>query len=248
MEDIVPLNYFSNLYGVTIDHNIILSVVQRKYKDVFDYLHMASYDFFISNLINKWFLSLFTVNINEKLSYLIWDLLMIDKAILVKAPISLIKLISEEIDTIDLFNDESLTNLTKMVKSIHNEKYFLKTLISFDQLNYANLSRRRIKEEANTIPSPLKDKESNEQGEYCNILWNVCIANKSIRNEKKQYLIHRAYSMPKLYDNYFDWRDNSHKGLDINTNDNYFEMLLERIPHICESHNTTSNQNNTNEN
>lgn len=237
MEDILPLNYFSNLYGVTIDHNIILSAVQKKHKDMFDYLHKASYSYFIDDLINKWFFSLFIVNINEQLSFAIWDLLMIEETALIKSSMSLIKLISELITTIDLDGDKALDNLNNIVKSINNEIKFFKNVQSFKLLTYSNLETRRRQENAiiNSITKEEEKPEKECQAQVkCNILWNVCLANKKIKNEVKLYLIHKGYSDPKLYNDYFSWKEDIHQSMNINLNDNYFEMLIERIPHKCQ--------------
>ena len=65
IECILPVNFFSQMAGVMIDSTILNKMIQIYIPDLYQFLKVNNYEFFLTNVTYKWFLSLFSQNISE---------------------------------------------------------------------------------------------------------------------------------------------------------------------------------------
>lgn len=66
IENILPLNYFTNMAGVMIDCAILNRLVKVYIQDLYQYLVAKSLQMHVNNIIYKWFVSSFISNTSEE--------------------------------------------------------------------------------------------------------------------------------------------------------------------------------------
>jgi hypothetical protein len=60
VENILPLNYFSNMAGVMVDSAILTRLLQIYIPDLYKFFIDSGYELILNNIIFKWFASLYS--------------------------------------------------------------------------------------------------------------------------------------------------------------------------------------------
>ncbi len=99
IEDILPLNFYSELSGMITDCVIMTNMIQKYLPDLHAFLiYEHSFEASLSNFIHKWFISLFVQNLNKDLSLIIWDFIFLEGNIVVfKSTLAILKILKNEI-------------------------------------------------------------------------------------------------------------------------------------------------------
>jgi len=66
IEYILPINYFSEMSGLMVDIDIMISLINNYFPDLIDYLDNNFFLEFFKNILFQWFISLFIQNFNEE--------------------------------------------------------------------------------------------------------------------------------------------------------------------------------------
>ena len=84
IEYILPINFYSEMAGLMTDVDILVCLFNQKYiPELYDAVGEALF-IYLKNILFQWFLSLFIVNFSNEASLTIWDVLFIDKSIVLR--------------------------------------------------------------------------------------------------------------------------------------------------------------------
>lgn len=99
VEEILPLNYYSELTGMITDCVIMINMLQKYLPDLYKFLTQEhSLEASVNNFIHKWFISLFTQNFSEEFSLVIWDYLFLEgNIVMFKAGLAVFKILKTQI-------------------------------------------------------------------------------------------------------------------------------------------------------
>ena len=71
IEDILPLNYYSDLLGIMVDCSLINTMLQKYLPDLYNHFIALNFEINLDNFIYKWLVSLFIQGFSEKVIILI---------------------------------------------------------------------------------------------------------------------------------------------------------------------------------
>ena len=150
MENILSVDYFSQMLGVYVEVDILMCLLRDLYTpNMLKKLEKNDKIIYLQNILLQWFISLFIIKFPKKLQLFIWDILFIEKKIvLYKVSISLLHKYKYEIAS-----SESIESLNKFLDdtfSKFNDVTFLKYILliknfEFDD-EFLNLNRRNFME------------------------------------------------------------------------------------------------------
>ena len=148
MENILTVNYFSQMLGVYVEVDILMCLLRDLYTpEMLKKLEKNDKLIYLQNILLQWFISLFIIKFPKKLQLFIWDIFFIEKKIvLYKVSISMINKYkyeiasSESIESLNRFLDETFSSF--------NDVLFLKYILlikdfEFDE-EFLNLNRRNF--------------------------------------------------------------------------------------------------------
>ena len=254
MENILSVDYFSQMLGVYVEVDILMCLLRDLYTpNMLKKLEKNDKIIYLQNILLQWFISLFIIKFPKKLQLFIWDILFIEKKIvLYKVSISLLHKYKYEIAS-----SESIESLNKFLDdtfSKFNDVTFLKYILliknfEFDD-EFLNLNRRNFMEtkkkmwekdnirKVETIKEKLIDRE-----DLCNINWPICIYDPSLKYQYNDSLIYRQLNDCNIIEDYFK-NDNKYLKKFFNSNKNnnelnldYENILIERKKHYCKDYN-----------
>ena len=92
MENILSVDYFSQMLGVYVEVDILMCLLRDLYTpNMLKKLEKNDKIIYLQNILLQWFISLFIIKFPKKLQLFIWDILFIEKKIvLYKVSISLL--------------------------------------------------------------------------------------------------------------------------------------------------------------
>ena len=229
IEEILPLNYYSEMCGIMADMQIILNLIKKIMPQIFEILEEKEEncgDFIGNNLINQGLNNLFTNDmLNNDTSLLIWDCLFLEgNIILFKSFLALYACLAPILIKSQR-NIENFKNIIerdlKNIKSNNEEliNYLFIKKYDFDE-NYINEERFKFSSQIaeafendtiDIIKSKLKisyDKQLNVQldkTKSCNKKWPYCINDTYFENVT-QIVFYTTLSKQKMgeyQDDYF---------------------------------------------
>ena len=161
IENILPCEYYSELVGIMADCSLCLKILMESNKKVMN--KIKGFEVILSNLLYKWFISLFVENTSNETFLNIWDVLMLDGYIvLLRAVSSILDLMEDQILQSEGF--EELTKLfeEKISKYICPRDKFIKLLLNENKLKYNNNEIENMRNEINreTIFTIIKTKKN----------------------------------------------------------------------------------------
>lgn len=249
IENILPANFYSEMAGLMVDADLVLLLLQRVYPELMDYMEENFFLDYFKNILFQWMLSLFIHNFSSESSLLIWDILFIDKGIVIfKTIIGLIKLIQNkifEINTLEEFKNyirnffDSYIDVTYLryitilkkyefnQNTINKNRHLLQnaTIIHINQVNLNKANK--LKEKVKTLNS------------FCDHNWPICIYDYMSYYSVVDYFIFKSVDF-SLIEDYFSPQNFIIKAFSsntcsISTNLNYSGALIERKPHCCDN-------------
>jgi hypothetical protein len=182
----------------------------------------------LNNVIYKWFVSIFIQNLNEDLSFIIWDLLFIDGSIIIfKSALAILKILKKSILTKRTLEDinEIFDDGTRHINDTKTLIYYLIVkLFEFDN-NFIN--KHRLKFQPAIFENIMKANESrmtkikyyeNKENERefsirrasyvkshieCFLDWPLCIFDNNYKYNLVNYLVFKVQDPPNFIDDYF---------------------------------------------
>lgn len=76
VEEILPINYYSELAGVIIDTTMVNEFLKKYFPVLGDFF--TRNDFSVNNFVHKWLVTIFLENFKEDTTFLIWDFLFLE--------------------------------------------------------------------------------------------------------------------------------------------------------------------------
>ena len=255
MENILTVNYFSQMLGVYVEVDILMCLLRDLYTpEMLKKLEKNDKLIYLQNILLQWFISLFIIKFPKKLQLFIWDIFFIEKKIvLYKVSISMINKYkyeiasSESIESLNRFLDETFSSF--------NDVLFLKYILlikdfEFDE-EFLNLNRRNFiekkkkmweKDNINKVKA-IKEKLVDRE-DLCNENWPICIYDANLKYQYNDTVVYRQLNDCNINDDYFaDEKKligkkyyNLDKEID-NNNINYDNILIERKQHYCKEYN-----------
>ena len=247
IEYILTIDFFSEMSGIMTDVDILVCMMQEKYcTDLVNNLR-EDLMIYIKNILMQWFLSLFIVNFPIKAQLLVWDILFIDKkVVLFKTAIYLIKELKDEFLKVD--NLEALTMLFKnYINNFKNlnalkfqlilKKYeFDNSYINYNRLFILSEMIKKINQNNQFKLENLKEKIL-ERVDYCDLSWPYCIYECDSYYQIFDYIVLKNDENLEIIDDYCETYLNN------DSNDNYIfklneeltfkNILIQRKKHVC---------------
>ena len=164
IENILPCEYYSELVGIMGYCSLCLKILRETNKKVMN--KIKNFEVILSNLLYKWFISLFVENTSNETFLNIWDALVLDgNIILLRAVSSILDLMEEQILQADGF--EELTKIFEEKISKYNcpRDKFMKLLLNEGKLRYSNAEIEEMREEINreAINTIIKTKKNEKK-------------------------------------------------------------------------------------
>jgi hypothetical protein len=257
IEEILPLNFYSELCGVTAEQIIVCNFLEKyfpSFKIIFTSELLKNY---VNNFINQSLITLFIDCLNEDTLNLVWDYFFLEgNIILIKVFIAIFGALQKEIITI---KNEEIENLHKLqmilsekVKLIQNDSIYLLHCINIRQFEFSNEYLEKIRysisndltetiENQNIERMQVKIKtkysvslnEEFSKFKECNKNWPYCNNDSYFENITQviKNLVISPRNNPEIIQNYFFSQINNNHHLNIK--ENIFDIQLERRPHYC---------------
>ncbi|MCQ2818868.1 MAG: hypothetical protein MJ252_16505, partial [archaeon] len=205
IEYILPVEHYIELVGVMTDCAVVLPFIEKYVNKVYNHLNNLNSQMCLTNLLYKWFISLFMENMSPGLWIPIWDLMMIEgNIVLIKAAIIIILLCKDEIvkkkevGELFIFFEETIScfNSPKFLEMLIEKKF------TFD-MKY--LCESRSKNLPKIIESIKKTKENKkeDENESCNGEWPLCLSAISKVNIPSVLVLKEQFPI-KMTSNLFD--------------------------------------------
>lgn len=229
IENILPFNYYYELTGVIVDTIIIKNMIMRYFQSSFlnisENQTSSLYENSLSNILNKWLITLFIHNINEDLCEFIWNCLFLQGNIMIfKISLGLFSTLRKEIlklksiEEFDYLLEKYIATIdektilvwycflrkyeydTNSIKGFRNE-YILKYIDS-NENKPIKKSNEYIKLYKNMKTKGGTDYFHIDKIKKCHILFPICID--SMKNSRKiDYLIYKRGDKINIIENYF---------------------------------------------
>jgi len=202
--------------GLMIDVDIMLLLVQKYFPELISIMEEKYFLEYFKNILFQWFLSLFIHDFSFEASLVIWDILFLDKfVVLFKTVICLVKYIQKDfmnskIESLEIFRNfmkNSFTNFT----DISYLMYFI-SLRKFE-FNSNIIERNRIFLEQSTIEhinrinthklNKLKERMK-IMDEECNIDLQICIYDAVATYKVTDHFVYKLSENLELIEDYFD--------------------------------------------
>ena len=250
MEDILTVDYFSRMLGIFTDIDIVICLLRDLYlPDIIQKLEKTSGFQILFDTLVKWFVTLFIEHFPKKYQLLVWDLLFLDKKIvLYKVSISLWQKYKYQIS--QLSGIESFVNFTKNFSLDYNDETFLKYILfiknfEFDD-SFLNLERRFIIEKKKKWEreyiSRIKSKKI--ENDLCNTNWPSCLYEENFGRDYSDAVVYSQLDQCEIIEDYFKYENRNKylknkKFLDLTGNNltykklNYKNILIQRRKHYC---------------
>ena len=250
MEDILTVDYYSRMLGLFTDIDIVICLLRDLYlPDIIQKLEKADGFQILFDTLVKWFVTLFIEHFPKKFQLLVWDLLFLDKRIvLYKVSISLWQKYKYQISQLD--GIESFVNFSKKFCLDFKDETFLKYILfiknfEFDD-NFLNLERKFIIEKKKKWEKEYMNKIriKKVETELCNINWPSCIYDENARQEYSDIVVYSQLEQCEIIEDYFKEGNKNkflknRKNLDLTKGNitykklNYKNILIQRRRHVC---------------
>ena len=250
MEDILTVDYYSRMLGLFTDIDIVICLLRDLYlPDLIQKLEKTCGFQILFDTLVKWFVTLFIEHFPKKFQLLVWDLLFVDKKIvLYKVCISLWQKYKYQISQLD--GIESFVNFSKKFCLDFKDETFLKYILfiknfEFDD-NFLNLERKFIIEKKKKWEKEYMNKIriKKVETELCNINWPSCIYDENARQEYSDIVVYSQLEQCEIIEDYFKEGNKNkflknRKNLDLTKGNitykklNYKNILIQRRRHVC---------------
>lgn len=98
IEEILPINYYSELAGMITDCAILVNFLEKYLPDLYKFLMENNFELSLDNFIHKWFVSFFVQNFQKEICVVIWDFFFLEgNIVLFKAALAVLKILKKDI-------------------------------------------------------------------------------------------------------------------------------------------------------
>ena len=246
LEKIFPIHYYNELSGLVTDSSIVQQLLRDNFPEMFTLLEKLGGTMYLTNAINKWFLTIFINRISEVYSNLIWDLFLLEgNLVMFKATYALIRMMYKFIMECKNFDDLNsvFQNVPPTLKIRGKLAYYLlskKFNFNIDIIKECrkNMNIKVIKEISN-LDNSLKNeiekaKKKNNKDLKCDLDWPICIYNSKDLEKNYDHIILKQLFEPEVIDDYFSENKN-YEQEKKNNEEKYEDLLIERKKHFCGS-------------
>lgn len=250
MENTLSVDYYSRMLGLFTDIDIVICLLRDLYlPDIIQKLEKADGFQILFDTLVKWFVTLFIEHFPKKFQLLVWDLLFLDKRIvLYKVSISLWQKYKYQISLLN--GVETFAEFTKNLSSDFTDETFLKYILfiknfEFDD-EFLNMERRLIIEKKKNWEKKLMfySKTKKVGKDFCNTNWPSCIYDENLRKEYSDVVVYSQFEQCEIIEDYFKYENRNKylknkKYLDLTKSNlaykklNYNNILIQRTKHIC---------------
>ena len=250
MENTLSVDYYSRMLGLFTDIDIVICLLRDLYlPDIIQQLEKADGFQILFDTLVKWFITLFIEHFPKRFQLLVWDLLFIDKRIvLYKVSISLWQKYKYQISLLN--GVESFAEFTKNLSSDFTDETFLKYILfiknfEFDE-EFLNLERRLIVEKKKNWEKKIMYRAKTKKigKDFCNTNWPSCIYDDNLRKEYSDVVVYSQLEHSELIEDYFKYENRNKylknkKYLDLTKSNlaykkiDYNNILIQRTKHIC---------------
>ena len=246
LEKIFPINYYNELSGLVTDSTIVQLLLKENFPEMFTLLEKSGGIMYLTNAINKWFLTIFINRIPEVYSNLIWDLFLLEGNIVTfKASYAIIRMLQESIMNCKNFDDLNnvFQNTTQTLKIRGKLAYYLiskKFYFNMDKIkNYRKKLNNKIIKEIESLNYSLRDeiekiKKKNNKESKCDLDWPICIYDDKNLRDNYDHIILKQLFEPEVIDDYFG-DDKKYEKSKKNYEEKFEDLLIERKKHNCDS-------------
>ena len=255
MENILSVDYFSQMLGVYVEVDILMCLLKNLYTpDMIKHLEKKDTSIYLQNILLQWFISLFIIKFPKNLQLIIWDILFIEKKIvLYKVSISLLHKYrnqiasTDSIESLNKFLDEKFSNFSdvtflKYVLLLKNFE-FDDEFLNINRRNFIEKKKKMWEKDSKNKIKVIKDTLVNRE-DLCNENWPICIYDANLKYEYNDSVTYRQLNDCNIIEDYFtdDKYLNDKKYFnynnDLNNNNlNYESILIDRKPHYCKEYN-----------
>ena len=246
LEKIFPIHYYNELSGLVTDSSIVQQLLRDNFPEMFTLLEKLGGTMYLTNAINKWFLTIFINRISEVYSNLIWDLFLLEgNLVMFKATYALIRMMYKFIMECKNFDDLNsvFQNVPPTLKIRGKLAYYLlskKFNFNIDIIKECrkNMNIKVIKEISN-LDNSLKNeiekaKKKNNKDLKCDLDWPICIYNSKDLEKNYDHIILKQLFEPEVIDDYFS-ENKKYEQEKKNNEEKYEDLLIERKKHFCGS-------------
>jgi hypothetical protein len=240
MEEILPINFYSELVGIMVDCTILNSLLSKYIPELSEHLITNGFELNLNNFIYKWFVSLFIQNFNDEFSLIIWDFLFLEGSIvLFKAALAIFMNLKNSI--LNHYDFEKIYSIFSNATFNLQDKYLLLyylglrqfefnyEFINVNRVNFLNPITQTIKREGNTLNENVLKRHCIKE---CSKEWPFCLSSNNSRIIN--CLVLNTGSKSKIIEDYF------FEGVGKNKNSlplEFTDVLCERQLHYCENKN-----------
>lgn len=254
IEDILPINYFTELAGLITDATIIYGMIESIFPEMVQFFENNGYQISVSSFIHKWLIGLFTQNLSKNICDFIWDMFLLEgHPVLIQASLiifynlkslimsdrknglkNLYDVLNEQFTTItdvDMFKEFFSKDMYKFRKEqlVDIEKEILK-----DYLNDSHINPNDI----NILPIMVK----NNSNIKCSLKYPYCLNTTSIAVRKGgiEFLCYTSLSL-EIIEDHFSYKKEKKNIVDekifgiLDDEGSSLNILLERREHYCKN-------------
>ena len=251
METVLSVDYYSRMIGIHTDIDIVSCLLRDFYlPELIQKVKKSNGLLILSNTLLKWFVTLFIEHFPKKFQLLVWDLLFIDKKIvLYKVSISLWQKYKYEISQLNSI--ESFVNFTSNFSTEFNDEIFLKYILFLKKFEFndefLDSEKVIIREKRKKIQQRFffKIEHNPEEKELCNTNWPTCIYDENFRQYYSDVVVYSQLEQCHIVEDYFKYENKNkymkiRKFLDLTNNNfsndklNYDNILIQRRKHFCD--------------
>jgi hypothetical protein len=214
MENILSVDYFSQMLGVYVEVDILMCLLKNLYTpDMIKHLEKKDTSIYLQNILLQWFISLFIIKFPKNLQLIIWDILFIEKKIvLYKVSISLLHKYrnqiasTDSIESLNKFLDEKFSNFSdvtflKYVLLLKNFE-FDDEFLNINRRNFIEKKKKMWEKDSKSKIDLIKEK-LNDREDLCNINWPICIYDPNIKYQYNDTVIYRQLNDNNIIEDYF---------------------------------------------
>jgi hypothetical protein len=224
IENILPINYYSELAGIMIDCSILIQLLKAYLPNLYNHLVEVGYELSLNNIIYKWFVSVYIQNLSHEISMIIWDLLFLEgNIIMFKAALGIFKIIKEELrskqnlEEVNEIFDEQTKYLNDHYTIIYylilrrfefNNEFLMKSRSSFGPKITENIIKnnehkyQKFKESLEKEPAFMRKASYVKHVAECFRDWPLCIYDINYKYSIVSFLVYKISDSPVIIEDY----------------------------------------------
>lgn len=248
VEKIFPINYYNELSGLMTDSSIIQKFLEDNFPEMYELLEVSGGIIYLSNAINKWFLTIFINRISEVYSNFIWDLFLLEGNIVIfKALYAIIIMLLKDIMKCTNFDQLNKVFQDYPLKLKNREKLAYYLLCKKFKFNMDKIKQHR----KNTIIKIIKEienldyfdkdeidnckKKNDNNIPECDLDWPICIKDKKNLIKNYDHIIIKQLHEPEIIEDYIDNDKYTKVNKKEEKEEKFEDILIERKKHFCNS-------------